>query len=224
MVVMQAQRKHQVRLIKRYGNRKLYDVRRSRYITLDGIRALVQEGDDIRVVDNDTGEDLTAVTFAQIIYESAKRTGEDGAASAPLLRWLIQRGDEAVRELRHGVEVGRDAIESVREAAGRGVQKLVGAGGGGSRRRSLLEEILDAPERRLSELQRRIDQQIRQSVERVTRHPALRGEIERVESSIRRLEKRLGRLTGSSSSTARRRSAKVKAADRTRVKAKARRP
>jgi polyhydroxyalkanoate synthesis repressor PhaR len=214
---MQAQRKHQVRLIKRYGNRKLYDVRRSRYITLDGIRELVLGGDDIRVVDNDTGEDLTAVTFAQIIYESAKRTGTDGAASVPLLRWLIQRGDEAVRELRHGVEVGRDAIESVRDAAERGVQKLVGTG---AERRSLIEELLEAPERRLAELQQRIDQQIRQSVERVTSHPALRGEIERVESSIRRLEKRLGRLTGAPVSAGKGRPAKARSRSGATAKAK----
>jgi polyhydroxyalkanoate synthesis repressor PhaR len=214
---MQAQRK--VRLIKRYGNRKLYDVRRSRYITLDGIRALLQDGEDIRVVDNDTGEDLTAVTFAQIIYESAKRTGSDGAASAPLLRWLIRRGDEAVRELRHGVEVGRDAIESVRDAAERGVQKLVGTGTG-KQRRSLIDDLLDAPERHLADLQQRIDHQIRQSVERVTSHPALRGEIERVENSLRRLEKRLGRLVGVlQKPRSGRPAAPREAATRTRVKA-----
>jgi hypothetical protein len=59
-----------VRLIKRYGNRKLYDVEASRYVTLDAIRVLVQGGEDVRVVDNDSGEDLTRLTFAQIIYEA----------------------------------------------------------------------------------------------------------------------------------------------------------
>src|SRR5690606_16138901 len=76
-----------VRLIKRYGNRKLYDVEASRYVTLDGIRALVQAGEDVRVVDNDTGEDLTRLTFAQIIYEAEKKTnGGSGTLSLPLLR------------------------------------------------------------------------------------------------------------------------------------------
>lgn len=182
-----------VRLIKRYGNRKLYDVRRSRYITLDGIRALVQASEDIRVVDNETGEDLTGVTFAQIIYEEAKRA--NGKDSLPLLRWVIQRGDEAVREIRQSVEKGRDAIESVRDAAERRVQKLVGTGG--RRPRGLLEELLDAPQKRLDDLQQRIDAQIRQSLEKVTSHP----EIQRVERSIHELEKRLGRLSGAARST-----------------------
>ena len=124
-----------VRLIKRYGNRKLYDVEASRYVTLDAIRALVQGGEDVRVVDNDSGEDLTRVTFAQIIYEAEKKTnGGAGRLSLPLLRRLVQFGDEAVRDLRRGVERGREALESVRE----GVQRLVtrrGAAKGGPPRR-----------------------------------------------------------------------------------------
>jgi len=187
--------KGQVRLIKRYGNRKLYDVEASRYVTLDAIRALVQGGEDVRVVDNDSGEDLTRLTLAQIIYEAEKKTnGGSGTLSLPLLRRLVQFGDEAVRDLRRGVERGREALESVRE----GVQGLVtrrGATKGGAAKKgsSLLEELLEAPQRTLDDLQHRIDAQVRQSVERVASHPALRNELKRIEQSLRQLEERLGR-------------------------------
>lgn len=188
-----AQSKHtnRVRLIKRYGNRKLYDVRSSKYVTLEGVRALVQDGEDVRVVDNDSGEDLTAVTFAQIIYEEAKRA--NGTLSPPLLRWLIQRGDEAVRDVMRSVERGREALENVRDAAEKRVQTLVHPKGRNSRK--LLGDLMEAPQRRLDELQRRIDSQVRQSVERVTHHPAFRKEIQRVERNIHELEKQLGKLT-----------------------------
>jgi polyhydroxyalkanoate synthesis repressor PhaR len=182
--------KSPVRLIKRYGNRKLYDVEASRYVTLDGIRALVQGGEDVRVVDNDSGEDLTRLTLAQIIYEAAKKTnGGSGTLSLPLLRRLVQFGDEAVRDLRRGVERGREALESVRE----GVQGLVKRRGTAKKGPSLLEELLEAPQRTLDDLQHRIDAQVRQSVERVASHPALRGELKRIEQSLRQLEERLGR-------------------------------
>jgi polyhydroxyalkanoate synthesis repressor PhaR len=179
-----------VRLIKRYGNRKLYDVRSSRYVTLDGVRSLVQAGEDVRVIDNDSGEDLTGVTFAQIIYEEAKR--RNGIYSLPFLRWLIQRGDEAVRDVLRSVERGREALGSVREAAERRVQKLVNPRG--KKSRGLIEDLIELPQRRLDELQHRIDAQVRQSVERVTKHPAFRSEIKRVERSIRELESRLVHL------------------------------
>lgn len=58
-----------MRLIKRYSNRKLYDTQTRTYITLDGIAALVAEGADIKVVDNDTDEDLTNVVLSQLLLE-----------------------------------------------------------------------------------------------------------------------------------------------------------
>jgi len=188
--------KSQVRLIKRYGNRKLYDVEASRYVTLEGIRALVQAGNDVRVVDNDSGEDLTRVTLAQIIYEAERKpNGGASGLSLPLLRRLVQFGDEAVRDLRRGVERGREALESVREAAEQRVQQLVGGRRRKGRHRpSLLEELLEAPQRTLDDLQHRIDAQVRQSVERVTSHPALRREIERIEQSLRQIEERIGKI------------------------------
>jgi polyhydroxyalkanoate synthesis repressor PhaR len=180
----------QVRLIKRYGNRKLYDVRSSRYVTLDGVRSLVQAGEDVRVIDNDSGEDLTGITFAQIIYEETKR--QNGVYSLPFLRWIIQRGDEAVRDVLRSVERGREALGNVRDAAEKRVQKLVGGSGKG--KRTLIEDLIELPQKRLDDLQHRIDSQVRQSVQRVTKHPAFRTEIKRVERSIRDLEDRIGRI------------------------------
>jgi len=158
-------------LIKRYANRKLYDVRASRYITLDGIRDLVRAGHDVHVIDNDSGEDLTAVTFAQIIYEDEKR--RNGVGSLPLLRWFVARGDEAMRDFMRSMERGKEAFETVREATEKGVQRL-----------------MTAPQRQLDTLQQRIDEQF----ERVTSHPAIQSEIKRIEANIRLLDKQLNRL------------------------------
>ena len=63
-------------LIKKYANRKLYDTRTSRYITLEGISRLVRDGHDIEVVDRDTGRDLTPLVLSQIVMGEEKR-GED---------------------------------------------------------------------------------------------------------------------------------------------------
>lgn len=62
-----------VRTIKRYSNRKLYDTEDKRYITLEQIAVLVRENHDIKVIDNQTGEDLTTVTLSQILLEQEKR-------------------------------------------------------------------------------------------------------------------------------------------------------
>lgn len=62
-------------LIKKYANRKLYDTNTSRYITLDGISALVRDGYDIEVVDRESGSDLTPLILSQIVMGEEKRGG-----------------------------------------------------------------------------------------------------------------------------------------------------
>jgi len=60
------------RLIRRYDNRKLYDIRLRRYVVLHDLARMVGDGEDVRVEDQRTGEDLTAVVMAQVILEGVK--------------------------------------------------------------------------------------------------------------------------------------------------------
>ena len=103
-----------IRLIKRYGNRKLYDTLESRYITLEDIARLVRSSNDVKVIDNESGDDLTTITFAQIILEEEKR--RSSLLSLGLLRDLIQHGEHTLADLRSRVEKGVEAFKAaVRE-------------------------------------------------------------------------------------------------------------
>jgi polyhydroxyalkanoate synthesis repressor PhaR len=65
------------RLIKRYDNRKLYDPAVRRYVTIADLARMVGRGEDVRVEDQRTGEDMTNVTLAQVVLEGLKqRTAE----------------------------------------------------------------------------------------------------------------------------------------------------
>jgi polyhydroxyalkanoate synthesis repressor PhaR len=61
------------RTIRRYDNRKLYDVAERRYVTLDELRGLVAEGEEVTVLDQKTGDDLTSLTLAQILLEGLRQ-------------------------------------------------------------------------------------------------------------------------------------------------------
>ena len=76
-------------LIKKYGNRRLYDTESSRYITLEELAGIIRRGEEVRVVDAKSGEDLTTATLAQIIIEGR------GAARLLPLPLLVQL-DQAV--------------------------------------------------------------------------------------------------------------------------------
>src|SRR5438105_9612491 len=79
-------------LIKKYANRKLYDTRTSRYITLEGISQLLRDGADIQVVDRESGRDLTPLILSQLVMSEEKRGGEHanggGSRSAALLDYV----------------------------------------------------------------------------------------------------------------------------------------
>ena len=83
-------------LIKKYGNRRLYDTAGSRYVNLDEIAGLIRRGKDVKVVDAKSGRDLTRVVLTQIITEDAK----DKPTGLPLelLRQLIVASDEVRQE------------------------------------------------------------------------------------------------------------------------------
>lgn len=83
-------------VIKKYGNRRLYDTAGSRYVNLDDLAALVRAGKDVRVVDAKSGRDLTRVTLTQIITEDAK--GKPTGLPLELLRQLIVASDEVRQE------------------------------------------------------------------------------------------------------------------------------
>ncbi len=83
-------------VIKKYGNRRLYDSSNSKYVNLDDIARLIREGKDVKVVDAKTGQDLTRVTLTQIITEDAKE--KPTGLPLELLRQLIVASDEVRQE------------------------------------------------------------------------------------------------------------------------------
>jgi polyhydroxyalkanoate synthesis repressor PhaR len=94
------------RVIKRYGNRKLYDVEASAYVSLEDIAALIRGGETVQVLDNVTGDDITAQTLTLVVLEEGRRGR--GILPTELLHELLRRGgrviDAGVGQLRSGVD------------------------------------------------------------------------------------------------------------------------
>lgn len=108
-------------LIKKYGNRRLYDTAESRYITQDELAAAIKRGAEVRVVDAKSGEDLTQATLAQLVLENAHAAR---ALPVGLLTQLIRLDDDALVEF-----FGRYVTSALELylTAKRGVQSLAQA-------------------------------------------------------------------------------------------------
>lgn len=81
----------EIKIIKRYQNRKLYDTHESSYVTLDEIAKMIKNGEELRVIDNKTKNDITAATLTQLLYESERKAKTQ--PSVDLLKEIIRHGD-----------------------------------------------------------------------------------------------------------------------------------
>ena len=181
------------RVIKRYTNRKLYDTDQSRYVTLDDIARLIRDNQEVRVIDNETQDDLTAVTFAQIILEEEKR--KTNLVSVPFLRKLIHSGEAAMQDLSDSAKRAFDQLGDFTGRAGGRVREAVEEGGRAiddalDESRGFIDDLLALPQRRLDTLQ----EIARKQVDRIRQSPSLQREIERLEKSIHSIEQMLTRL------------------------------
>ena len=76
------------RIIKKYANRRLYDTVASRHITLEGVRQLIVDGEEVQVVDDTSGDDITRAMLLQIIADQEQ--GGRPILNTPLLAEIIR--------------------------------------------------------------------------------------------------------------------------------------
>lgn len=85
-------------IIKKYANRRLYNTQTSTYVTLDSLAEMVRTGQEFEVVDAKTGEDITRVVLAQIIFDEESK---DGSALLPtnFLKELIRFYNQSLEKM-----------------------------------------------------------------------------------------------------------------------------
>jgi polyhydroxyalkanoate synthesis repressor PhaR len=76
--------------IKKYANRKMYDTYDKRYVTMDQLSELIKQGEEVMVIDNRTGEDITTAIISQLIGRDNKE--KDKPVSSQLLMQLLRKG------------------------------------------------------------------------------------------------------------------------------------
>jgi polyhydroxyalkanoate synthesis repressor PhaR len=176
-------------LIKRYANRKLYNTDTSRYITLKGVAKLLDEGAEVRVVDNETGEDITQVALSQILVDN-KRARED--PSDTLLSQILSRGGDALYgAIRKSVDDATDGLGDFQDR----FRELVGQGGSRDSHamhdRDFDDDQAELTPRIVEEIVRDSVQQVIESLDLPRRRDldTLNRNFERVAKAVERLER-----------------------------------
>jgi polyhydroxyalkanoate synthesis repressor PhaR len=166
------------RIIKRYSNRKLYDTKDSRYVTLLQIAEMVRGGEEVQIIDNNTKDDLTEITLAQIIYEEQKAHSRN----VPLqtLKELIHtRTEKVLADLREG-PIGR----------------LIPGGKPGEERTEVVSKdnkptLVDQAKEKFEEMQHQLDERIRAILTSFRPLQQLQQEVKRLNERLEELERKL---------------------------------
>ena len=200
------------RIIKRYSNRKLYDTKDSRYVTLLQIADMIRTGEDVQIIDNNSKEDLTEVTLAQIIYEEQKAHSRN----VPLqtLKELIHsRTERVLSELREG-PIGRlipggtgsksepPAGATAGGAAGGGTEPGASTATTAAKPKSeppraakpeRLEKagLVDQAKGTFEDWQHKMDERIKAFLPSFSPWQQLQGEVKRLSARLEELERRL---------------------------------
>lgn len=169
------------RVIKRYSNRKLYDTKDSRYVTLLQIAEMVRGDEEVQIIDNNTKEDLTEVTLAQIIYEEQKANSK----SVPLqtLKELLSGLREGpIGKLIPGTRGEEGPVEgSEEETMAAGDDKTKGDKAGFAAQAKM----------RFEDFQREVDERVKAALPSFLPWQQLQSEVKRLSERVEALEAEL---------------------------------
>lgn len=207
----------EVRIIKRYSNRKLYDTKDSSYVTLQQIGEMVRRGEHVQIIDNKTKEDKTEVTLALIISEELKNK----PSSVPLgtLRTLIQvRGEKLLSQLREGPmgrfigaaedgqptsadgEAAPVTMETPTEPTAAGADQPPAEGAeepkASNPTMAKLYEFVESSRQTFDQLEADLEERIRELVPKTNFFNELRAKVETLTQRVEELERRLGLQKG----------------------------
>lgn len=177
------------RVIKRYSNRKLYDTKDSKYVTLLQIAEMIRANEDVQIIDNATKEDKTDVTLALIISEELKARPR-GIPLATLRALIRQRSEKILTHLRENPIRRLMSKEQAAEEAAEGVVEAQPA--------EQEEEDVTTSESQqkglratLEQWQHTVDERIRAVLPNFSTIHELQAEVKKISDRLAAIEKRL---------------------------------
>ncbi len=171
------------RIIKRYSNRKLYDTKDSRYVTLLQIAQMVRAGEEVQIIDNNTKDDLTEVTLAQIIYEEQK-THSRNVPLQTLKELIHARTERVLNDLREG-PIGR-LIPGAAAATKSGGEEKTDV-----TTKDVKPTLVDQAMEKLEEVQHQLDERVKAVLAGFRPFQQLQQEVKRLSERIEELERKL---------------------------------
>jgi len=155
-------------IIKKYANRKLYDTKEKKYVNLSEVSRLIREGVDLKVIDNNTKEDISSLILAQIIVEQEKTKKIMLPSILSPLKMLKRGGEDMFRLGRKMFLASLGVLSLTKERANEIAQELIKKGElSQSESKEFVVDILDKAEKEKDRLIEKIKPEIDKSLEKM---------------------------------------------------------
>jgi len=183
-------------IIKKYENRKLYDMQRKRYINLFGISKLIRDGVEVKVIDNKKKEDITSLILAQIIVEQEK-TKKVMLPSVILPLNLLKRSGKSVLNLSKKIILaGMGTLSLTREKANKIADELIKRGELSKEdSREFIVDLLNKAEQERDRLVEKIKPEIKNRLEKMSF--VSKKYVDDLEKKVQELEEKIEHLSKS---------------------------
>ena len=180
-------------VIKRYANRKLYDTRASRYITLSQISKLLEAGEVVQILDRESGDDITQMTLAQVFVDNRRR--RPGAPPIDGLKDAFQTASEQVRR-----QIA-DPVSNIKQSFEQSVSRLLKTGEErANETRDVFQTWVSEQTQLFEETQRRLEERLRTVSSRMDDYRGLRDQVDELQAQVNALSKRVNELEGTDKS------------------------
>lgn len=190
-----------MKLIKRYRNRRLYDTTTSRTITQFDLAKMIREGQQVEVVDSDTGKDITLEVLGRVLLAETSRW-HDVKESKELLRHLILAGGEkSMSILKNTILASIGVLQVSKEKAEKVIDELIKKGElDKSDRKKAVMELLDKAEQSTATFRSKFVKEAEKAQKNVTKIAsslswATHDDLKKLERKVNKLAKQVKELT-----------------------------
>ena len=171
-------------IIKRYANRKLYNTRKSQYITLSQIAQLIEAGEIVQILDKASGEDITEITLAQVFVDDRRK--RPGAPPIEGLKDVFRNTSEQVRKQL------ADPVSNIRQTFGESVNRLLKTGEErANETRDSFQNWISEQTQVLEDTQRRFEERLKVISTYVDDFKALHDQLEQLQGQVNTLADRI---------------------------------
>ncbi|MFC1475121.1 polyhydroxyalkanoate synthesis regulator DNA-binding domain-containing protein [Candidatus Zixiibacteriota bacterium] len=186
-----------MKLIKRYKNRRLYDVEASRTITQTELAAIVKAGHDVKIIDSTTEKDISLEVLGRVMISETSSWGDITESKELFIKLISIGGDRSMSVLKNTILASIGAFNVTKAKAEKIIDDLIKKGDlNKSDRKKAVMELLDKAEKSTAQLKDKISKGADKTQKEVTKmiqnlNVAKRTDFQKLEAKVDKLNKAL---------------------------------